>query len=766
MRHSCRWFVVGLGLVFAVGCSGSRTKPVAAGPLGSASGCKTVSWVRQFASSASSSIFRLVATSDGGVVAIADAYGEITVRDERKSLGSITPEGKGDGVVVKFTADGRLDWARRIGATESHVGLTAIGVRADGTIVVAGMYDGAPVVKGDGKVPDIALPPVAKATAVGRMQQLFFAFYGPDGTPRHIVTSNAANGSRYISGFAAIGNDVVAVGTFEGELSLGTGAATKQLRARGNSDAFVMRFDATGQPVWARRIGGIGSDDARAVAVDSKGGSVFVAGAFRIADAKTLNAEMTLDDGPAAIASANGRQDAFLMELDGSGKLRWCKALGGANRGDWMNLDEVQRIATTAEGDLIVLGNASLPLRFGDSAPLELPDSDSTPFLARIGSGGRLSWMASLGDVNARDLVTLADGDIVLTAEGEQQIHYLTGTNQRSIESAGLSDMLLARHAPDGSLRWVARFGGDLTEWGSGVAVGPTGAVFAAGRYYGHFQLASPGCSDVSIDSPSQLQPNSFLLRLEPGANPSDPDRERRIAERKSKVAELRKRGADALAAEAYEKACPLYRSVTELVPDEPAAWNEFGSCMANIDNAVAASAHRRALVVASRYHSVIDPDHEAARQKAYAALAALDITVELPKLGACGQLAAAPGCKRTLFACVGSTYNSETGVRIATSRDEAALDALELTPVAPALEHFSVYGSQEAFAQSHHWFERADKMDVLLESEGVNCKVVVADACLGLVGLACDSGDNDAQPTKTVDEFYLWRPEDKGQSP
>lgn len=75
----------------------------------------------------------------------------------------------------------------------------------------------------------------------------------------------------------------------------------------------------------------------------------------------------------------------------------------------------------------------------------------------------------------------------------------------------------------------------------------------------------------------------------------------------------------------------------------------------------------------------------------------------------------------------------------------------------------------------AHNWLARAEAVDVIIsekstfvcsESSGpdcksdqgsIDCKVVMANACSGLLGVVCAEPDADPSERK-IDEFYLWR--------
>jgi hypothetical protein len=348
-----------------------------------------------------------------------------------------------------------------------------------------------------------------------------------------------------------------------------------------------------------------------------------------------------------------------------------------------------------------------------------------------------------------------------VSAQGDDDIRYLSGKAVVPLTSAGSTDMVLARHAPDGTLRWATQLGGDGREWAGRLAVDSNGALFVSGASRADFSLERPGCEALPVRIVARDHSNAFLFRVEPGRDPSDEARERRQREQRQQVAALRSAAKEAVRNGDDAGAASAYRQLTALLPKDPRAWVDLAASLEHRDPSAAIDADLRALALASRYRDVILEEHEQARKDAYLSLARAGHRVRLPDSG-CEQLATGASCAASLYACAGSSSSGERGARIGTSEEQASLSNDEPLPSMPSLDRYPGTDA-ETFAASHHWFERADHMDVLLSDQTTDCRVVTADACLGLIGVVCESRDQgSSRPKTTVDEFYLWRKEDQ----
>jgi len=761
MLKAAREWCASSAFVCLVSCGGHPLPATRSAATVHQSAC-AVSWVRELVSSVNASVVGLGATPDGGVVGVANVYQTVALRDDRQKLASFERLGEMSAVVFKLSAEGGLIWSARLGAHDGRVETVALTTKPDGSVLLSGRYRGAPRIQLAGH-PDFALPEVPLGT-LADPTRLFVAYLAPDGTPTRVVTSNDLGAVRQIGPIAALGDDVVVVGYFTDRVSFGQGSRQVTLNASGGSDAFVVRLDPSGQPRWARRLGGTGDDYSSRLAVTPQG-SILISGTFskpyiRPGAAPPAFA-MTFGESSARLEQLS-RADAFIAAIDGNGSLAWWQAIGGGEIGLWQR-NGVHSIANTPEGDIWVVGEGSLPLQIGaKKAALSAPGETFAGFLARFSSAGALRTVQSLGAVKPTRIATLPDGDFVVSAQADDEIRYPGGKASVSLMSAGLTDLVLARHAPDGRLRWATHFGGDGEEWAGELAVDSRGAVFVEGASHTNFSFERPRCEAVPVRVVARDHPNSFLFRVEPGADPSDAARELKQRELRDQAEALRAAAKTASQNGDEAGALSAYRELTSLLPDDPRAWVELAAHLEQQDQSGAIEADLRAITLGSRHRDVILEADAQARKDAYLSLARLGPSITLPASG-CQPLAPAAACTSSLYACVTDSPTGERVARIGTSAEHASLAQIpDVLPNMPALGRYPGTDA-DTFASFHHWFQRADNMDVLLSDQTTDCRVVTADACLGLIGVVCNTSDeNGGDKTTTVDEFYLWRTDDQ----
>src|SRR5205814_121514 len=122
------------------------------------------------------------------------------------------------------------------------------------------------------------------------------------------------------SGIAADrSGNVAVVGDFQGTIDFGNGPVI----SAGGYDAFVAKYDSHGTLLWTRRLGALGDDSARAVAIDSQG-NIIVVGNF----------VSSVDFGGTTLTSVPDPfqrvwSDIFVPKYTPSGALLWARRFGG-----------------------------------------------------------------------------------------------------------------------------------------------------------------------------------------------------------------------------------------------------------------------------------------------------------------------------------------------------------------------------------------------------------------------------------------------------
>ncbi|WP_437315297.1 hypothetical protein [Sorangium sp. So ce385] len=222
----------------------------------------------------------------------------------------------------------------------------------------------------------------------------FVARFSPDNNLlwRHNLFTGTG-GLRVLDSAATPDGDVVLVGSFNGEVSLGSSTLT----TASSKDAFVVKLDGeTGNVLWSLQLGdpedttATRTIEAKAVAVDP-GGNIVVGGRFR------GFAERGFDESSAPSPSGAG---AFVLKLLPTGKMDWTIPLQG--EGDaW-----VTDIDVDARGDILVAGALAgaiaVEARGLEGAQQTSGPADSDILLVKLSSAGNHLWSLRFGDESSQ----------------------------------------------------------------------------------------------------------------------------------------------------------------------------------------------------------------------------------------------------------------------------------------------------------------------------------------------------------------------------
>lgn len=216
----------------------------------------------------------------------------------------------------------------------------------------------------------------------------------------------------------------------------------------GGGDAFAAKFDANGSLIWITFLGSASYDVGRAIAVDTSG-NVYVAG--------TSSASWGTPAAPHM-----GGERAFAAKLNGSGALQWNSFLA-------LNLSEWGRaIAVDTSGNVYVAGNTNHGSGQGTDA-----------FVAILNASGGPGWTAILGaapSVEYAQALALDNGGNI----------YVAGTSDGTWGSpvrpfGDANDAFAAKLTGSGGVIWTTFLGGNDSDAGNGIAVDGNGNVYVAG---------------------------------------------------------------------------------------------------------------------------------------------------------------------------------------------------------------------------------------------------------------------------------------------
>ncbi|HKR06493.1 MAG TPA: T9SS type A sorting domain-containing protein [Bacteroidia bacterium] len=226
------------------------------------------------------------------------------------------------------------------------------------------------------------------------------------------------------------------------------------------SDFFLAKYDSAGNVLWAKNMGGNGSDNGEDVAIDANG-NVYVTGAFH--SPLVIFGSDTLIN--------NGQEDIFVAKFDSSGNVLWVKNPGGSS------YDEGVSICTDANSNILITGFFSSPsITFGN-----IVLTNPGIFVAKYDSSGNVLWAKGSGGLggSGRGICTDKSNNILLTGSFENSISFdsitLTGTWHDQV--------FIAKYDASGNALWAKRGTGINQDFGEKVVTDNNKNVYIIGSF-------------------------------------------------------------------------------------------------------------------------------------------------------------------------------------------------------------------------------------------------------------------------------------------
>jgi len=433
-------------------------------------------------------------TVDGsGNVHVTGAFAGSNVDfDPGAGTANLSSAGSNDVFVAKYDASGTYLWAFRVGGTSADDGF-GIALDGSGNVHVAGAFTGANVDFDPGAG-------MANRTSAGT-RDIFIAKYDAAGNYLWAISAGGTLNDA-ANGLALDGSgNVYATGAFRGaNVDFDPGAGTATLTSAGGDDIFLAKYDASGNYLWANRVGGTGADTGYGITVDGSG-NAHLTGSFSGA-----NVDFDPGAGVANLSSA-GSLDLFIAKYDASGNYTWAIQTGGAGNEAGFNL------VLDASGYVHATGAFNFNVDFDPGASvanLSAGYAFLDAFVLRLSSAGVYDWAFQIGRHGTQPVTTSCNA-IARDASGNVcATGFFAGTgvdfdpgagtaNLNSTGSWGTADIFVAKYNAPGNYLWAFRVGGADDDRGNGLAVDGSGNVLVTGYFRGTADFdPGPGTANLS----------------------------------------------------------------------------------------------------------------------------------------------------------------------------------------------------------------------------------------------------------------------------
>ncbi|MES2387018.1 MAG: SBBP repeat-containing protein [Bacteroidota bacterium] len=333
--------------------------------------------------------------TDWGVCCTVDAGGGVYFSGQTNSYDfpvanalQSTYAGNSDAYIVKFNTNGARVWATFYGGSARDYGTTCT-ADAYGNVYLSGRTGSEPLslnrafqsIYGGGESDAF----LVKFSGAG--SKIWATYYGGSGDESTMECTTDREGNVFMTGY-----------TTSADLPLFN---SLQDSARGYMDAYIAKFDSTGNRLWASRFGGSGYEIPHCCSTDVAG-NVFFAGVTDSPDFPVQNAFQS---------KHGGLDDAFLMKLNGDGLVQWATYYGGSQN------EHFRGCGSDSAGNIFVAGMASDSTPVFNAFQIRYAGKYDA-FAAKFTGGGNRLWATYFGgDSLESDISCTVDlhGNLIMT---------------------------------------------------------------------------------------------------------------------------------------------------------------------------------------------------------------------------------------------------------------------------------------------------------------------------------------------------------------
>lgn len=315
----------------------------------------------------------------------------------------------------------------------------------------------------------------------------------PSGTPNEFCYSVAVDtyGSSY------------SVGTFMSVGNFDPGISNTSYSSNGMVDAYLCKFDSSGNFEWAFTFGGVFNDNALGIAYDGDS-SIYITGVF------TGNADFDPDTSSQFILNGTHVQNIFLAKYSLDAKLIWAFVIQGNCL--------ARSISTDQDGNVYITGSHRNNVDFDPGPGFAIAPShyslSSNMFLAKYHSAGGFVWLIHGGgifDDSGQDII-INNNSLYWTG--------FCGGNDSLFHSGGITELygndknevfVIKANALTGNITGTAVMGGADNDTGRSIVIG-NNKVYCTGRFHDTADF-NPGTGQAMLNSAGES--DGFIVVLD-----------------------------------------------------------------------------------------------------------------------------------------------------------------------------------------------------------------------------------------------------------
>jgi Secretion system C-terminal sorting domain len=384
--------------------------------------------------SADSEFGNVVKTDAIGNIYLSISFADVLDLDPGPGIASFTSIGfTANSILAKYDPNGNYLWGIQIASTTSS---SINGMSFDNTnnVLITGTFYG--TVDFDPGVGTLNLVSAGSS-------DIFFAKYNSSG---QALFAKNIGGADLDAGFQITSDNtgnILVTGGFRTSADFDPGPGLSVLNTAGVSsltDLFFAKYDANGNYIWAKSIGGSDSEIPGGIVVDNSNNIVVFGTIRNLVDFDPGSGTVILGPTPA------GGEDFFTAGFNPNGDYLWAQVSGGTG------VDIGTIIAKNSENEFYITGRFSGTIDFDPGPGLYSLTSTGIQngFFARYTMSGQFLNAARLGGSGSTEVEELAviNGDtIVIVGQFSAITDFNPGTGTDNRNANGGSDLFIGKYA-------------------------------------------------------------------------------------------------------------------------------------------------------------------------------------------------------------------------------------------------------------------------------------------------------------------------------
>ncbi|MCG3164979.1 MAG: hypothetical protein POELPBGB_00739 [Bacteroidia bacterium] len=316
--------------------------------------------------------------------------------------------------------------------------------------------------------------------------RLWATYYGGSSIESSAYVTTDMMGNVYLAGHT-ISTNGIASGGFQNSIS------------SSSADAFLVKFDANGNRLWATYYGGIEVEQVTAITTD-KIGNIYMTG--------YTNSNSGIASGGFQNVKS-GEFDAFLVKFDPSGNRLWATYYGGLGE------DNGYDVATDLSGNVVLTGITLSQYNIASNGFQNTFGGLADAFVVKFDTNGNRLWATYYGGSEEDDGYSIATdtlGNIYLVGWTWSSSNIASSGFQNAF--GGAIDAFLVKFNSAGNRLWATYYGGSSIEEGLSVATDIFGNIYMGGDSYSTTGVALNGFQNNLLG-----EENEFIATFDSAGN-------------------------------------------------------------------------------------------------------------------------------------------------------------------------------------------------------------------------------------------------------